>query len=281
MWFLIGVLAGIPLGAVAAALLILWFAVPRLERLYVFRPSRDVLKTPADLGIPYEQCFIDTRDGCRLAAWHLCPENPLGSIVYFHGSTGNLGILSELLSLFYRSGLQVFAVDYRGYGWSTGVPSEKGVFEDAASTVAYFDANFRKFQVPVVYWGRSLGGCIASFAAKRLPPNGLILETTFPSKVSLMEEYPQLRRFNLFARYRLETASFLVDHDFPILILHGDKDRTVPLKQGQILYHQLSEPKEFWTVPGAGHIDIHMVDSKRYMRKVIEFVNSVRPMLVH
>jgi pimeloyl-ACP methyl ester carboxylesterase len=281
MWFLFGVLAGIPLGAVLAAIVILWFTIPRLERLYVFRPSKDVLKTPADLGIPYEQCFIDTRDGCRLAAWHLSPENPVGSVIYFHGSTGNLGILSEMLAMFYRNGLQVLAVDYRGYGWSTGAPSEQGVYEDAVATVEYFEANFKKFRVPVVYWGRSLGGCIASFASKQLPPNGLILETTFPSKASLLEEYPQLRRFNLFARYRLETATFLNDHQFPVLILHGDRDRTVPLRQGQILYNQLSGPKEFWTVPGAGHIDIHMVDSQRYMQKVLGFVTSVQPPLVH
>ena len=281
MWFLIGVLAGIPLGAVAAAVLILWITVPRLERLFVFRPSKDVLKTPGDLGIPYDQCFIDTRDGCRLAAWHLCPDKPAGSIVYFHGSTGNLGILSELLALFYRSGLQVFAVDYRGYGWSTGFPSEEGVYEDALATVGYFDTNFRKFQVPVVYWGRSLGGSIASFAASRIPPHGLILETAFPSKASLLDEYPRLRRFRLFARYRFETCRFLDDHKFPILILHGDRDRTVPLRQGQLLYNQVSGPKEFWTVPGAGHIDIHMVDSRRYMEKVIDFVTSVRPVPVH
>lgn len=281
MWVALGFLGGLVIGAIGALFALLRYAIPRLERVYVFRPSRDIMRTPTDVGIPYDQCFIDTRDGARLCAWHMCPDDPVGSVIYFHGSAGNLGIYNELFAMFFRHRLQVFAVDYRGYGWSTGVPSEEGLYEDAAAAVEYFSANFKRCQTPILYWGRSLGGCIAASAARHEKPSGLILETTFPSKASLLEEYPHFRFFKLFSKYRLDTVSFLQNHDFPILILHGDKDRTVPLRQAQLLYNRLTGPKQFWRVPGAGHIDIHMVDSDAYMQRVLEFVSSVRPVMVH
>jgi len=281
MWFAAGFLGGLLVGVLGAVLAILVWAVPRFENLVLFRPAKDVLRKPSDWGVPFDQCFIDTPDGCRLAAWHLCPESPVASVIYFHGSTGCLGWLAEMLVMFYRHGLQVFAVDYRGYGWSTGKPSEQGLHVDASATIAYFDANFKRAASPIVYWGRSLGSFVAAHAAAQVPPSGLILETAFINKAALMEEYPQYRFFQPFARCRLETAAPLKGHDFPILILHGDKDKTVPLRQGQNLYTQLNEPKEFWRVDGAGHVDIHMVDSASYMRKILDFAARLRPMRVH
>lgn len=281
MWFLVAFLIGALFGAAGAVLLILWYTIPHFERLFIFRPARDVIRKPSDLGVPYDQCFIDTSQGARLSAWHICPPNPVGSIIYFHGNGGNLGTLIEILATFFNSRLQVLAVDYRGYGWSTGSPTEQNLYEDAVATVRFFNANFKHQLIPLVYWGRSLGSCAAAYAAGKLPPSGLILETAFPDKSSLLEHYPHLKPFRYFSKYKFETAKHLVGHQFPVLLLHGDKDKTVPLKQGQLLYNQLTGPKEFWRVEGAGHIDIHMKDSAAYMRRVLQFVEQVQPVIVN
>jgi uncharacterized protein len=281
MGFVVGLVIGLFAGGVSGVILLLWYAVPRLEQIYVFRPSKDVIRKPSDLGVPFDQCFIDTPDGCRLSAWHLCPSDPLASIIYFHGSGGNLGVRAEVLVDLYRRGLQVFAVDYRGFGWSTGTPSEKGLFVDVAATVDFFSANFRRFRCPVVYWGRSLGGCFAAAASRHTKPDGLVLETAFPSKASLLEDSSRFRFVRFFGRYKLDTVSFLRGHAFPILIIHGDKDRTIPMRQGQLLYRQLDGPKEFLAIDGAGHIDIHIVDPERYMNGILGFVRRLNPVVVH
>lgn len=281
MGFVLGLVIGLLAGGVSGIALLLWYAVPRLEQIYVFRPSKDVIRKPADLGVPFDQCFIDTPDGCRLSAWHLCPSDPLASVLYFHGSGGNLGVRTEVLVDLYRHGLQVFAVDYRGFGWSTGTPSERGLFVDVASTVDFFNANFRRFRCPVVYWGRSLGGCFAAAASRHAQPDGLVLETTFPSKASLLEESSQFRFVKFFGRYQLDTVSFLQGHSFPILIIHGDKDHTIPMRQGQLLYQQLDGPKEFLAIDGAGHIDIHIVDPERYIKGILGFMRRLNPVVVH
>ena len=281
MWILAAFLVGLLVGFVVTILTILWYMVPKLERLYVFRPSKDVLKTPTKLEVPFDQCFIETTDGCRLSAWNVRPHHPVASIVYFHGNGGNLGVLVEILGMFYRHNLQVFAVDYRGYGWSTGNPSEQGIYTDSLATVEYFNANFRRPGLPVIYWGRSLGGCAASYSAGKSPPNGLILETTFPSKAQLLKHFPYMRPFSFFSKYKLDTLKHISGHQFPVLVIHGEKDRTIPFEQGRSLYDQLSDPKQFYGVPGAGHIDIHMLDSEAYMRRVLSFVSDVRPLTVH
>lgn len=281
MWFALVFVSGMFVGAVLTVLTVLWYTIPRIERLYVFRPARDILRTPRDLGVPFEQCFIDVSETVRLSAWHLCPPKPVASVLYFHGNGGNLGILNEILAMLYRHDVQVFAIDYRGYGWSTGVPSEHGVYQDALAAIQYFNANFKRLQIPLIYWGRSLGAAVASFAAGKLPPSGLVLETAFPSKESLLEHYPRLKPFKPFSKYEFDSAAHLRNHQFPVLLVHGDKDQTVPLKQGQLLFSQLTGPKDFFRIEGAGHMDIHMKDSERYMQRVLKFFRDVEPVTIH
>ncbi len=153
--------------------------------------------------------------------------------------------------MFYRNGLQVLAVDYRGYGWSTGAPSEQGVYEDAVATVEYFETNFKKFRVPVVYWGRSLGGCIASFASKQLPPNGLILETTFPSKASLIGRVPATPPIQPFCALPAGNGPLSRRPSIPGSdpARRQGPHRASPAGPDPI--QSVSGPKEFWTVPGS------------------------------
>ncbi|HSR52137.1 MAG TPA: alpha/beta hydrolase [Acidobacteriota bacterium] len=280
-WVLLIVLLTASLSFLAGIAAVLWWAVPRIEKMYIFRPSGEVAKTPSDMGVPFEQHFIETPDGCRLSAWHLQPSDPLGAVVYFHGNGANLGILNEILINFHQAGLQVLAVDYRGYGWSSGTPSEEGLCVDAETAVRYFRDHLKAPKVPLIYWGRSLGCAFASYAARKLPPQGLILETPFPSKASLLRHYPQYRFFGLFSRVRLATAKHLHNHSFPVLVIHGDQDRTVPLEQGHLLYQKLDGPKEFFRVEGADHINLHLVDSEGYMNRVLSFVQQAKPPTVH
>ena len=90
-----------------------WCLVPRLEQVLLFRPVKEVISTPSDVGIAFDQCRIETPDGCQLIGWHMCPSLPVGNIIYFHGNGGNLGILVEIFQALYSNNLQVLAFDYR------------------------------------------------------------------------------------------------------------------------------------------------------------------------
>ena len=263
------------LSMLAAVALVAWWAVPRLERMFLFRPGRDIYQTPGEVGLSYRELFIETPDGCRLCAWHLRPAQPRASVIYFHGSTANMGILNEIFSLFDRCSLQVLAFDYRGYGKSTGVPSEEGLYADGLAVARYFRTHLAS-GLPLIYWGRSLGTCVASFTAQQLAPDGLLLESAFPDKASLMKNYPYFRLFSPFSRCKLRTQKYLQGHSFPVLLVHGDRDRTVPLEQGQQLFAQLSGPKDLYRIAAADHVNLHRTQQQAYRQRVLTFVEELR-----
>ena len=253
-----------------------------MERLYVFRPSPNVDRTPADSGVPFQQFFLDTSDGERLSVWHLCPERPRASIIYFHGNSGNLALFCDVLTDLYERRLQVMAIDYRGYGWSSGEPSEEGLYQDSLCAVQHFRDHLQIDGIPLVLWGRSLGGPVAAYAAGRCSPDGLVLETTFASKKTLLRAFPpKFRFFSLFSRCKFRTLRNLSDYPGHVLVIHGDQDRTIPIEQGRHLLRGLREPKSFLLMPGADHRNIHEIDRARYFGHLLEFLRALRKPTVH
>src|SRR5687768_17541847 len=151
----------------ALALLVRW-----LEPRMAFFPFPGEDETPQHAGIPFEALTIHTSDGERLRAWLMTPPAPQAArarIVYFHGNGGNLSNWSPILTTIVRHGYAVLAVDYRGYGLSTGRPTERGLYRDVDAVVAHpWPGPFGA--LPLIYWGRSLGGAMAAYAASARKP---------------------------------------------------------------------------------------------------------------
>jgi uncharacterized protein len=248
-----------------------------LEPRLVFFPFSGENATPAPHGLPYERVEIATADGERLVAWRLVPETPVADVVYFKGNGGNLSVWLPVLATLYRLDVQVLAVDYRGYGLSTGTPSEEGVYRDAEAVVEYA-ARLRGDDpaAPLVYWGRSLGGPVAAAAARAVRPDGLILESTFPDKVAVIRFNPVLRFLNLFASYRFSTVDLLQGFPGPVLVMHGDRDRIIPYRLGRELYEAIEVPKRFVAIQGADHNDFFDTGELSYWGPPLEFMTALR-----
>ena len=261
---------------VFAVLVLLKLLVILLEPKLTFFPYREIAKTPEDFGIEYREISIPTSDGETLCAWYLDRSDPLAEIVFFHGNGGNLstGRLDFLLAL-YRNGYSVFIFDYRGYGKSTGSPSEQGLYLDSQAAVSYFWKYLHQDHNQVVYLGRSLGGVAAACAASLHSPDGIILEGAFPDKDTLLAHYPLLRFLALFSRYKLSTVDFLRDVRCPVLVIHGERDSVVPLAVGKKLYALLDTSKEFYLVTGAGHADQYLVGADSYWERLRNFVRTL------
>jgi fermentation-respiration switch protein FrsA (DUF1100 family) len=259
---------------IAATLIVLKFLVPSLERRMVFFPFAGEDATPASAGIPYQPVTIATSDGERLAAWQLEPESPVADVVYFHGNGGNLSVWLPVFVALHQMNLRVLAVDYRGYGLSTGTPSEKGLLRDAEAVVRYAHVH-RSGRRPLVYWGRSLGGAVAAAATRVEPPDGLILESAFPDKTSVIRWNPLLRALNVFATYRFPTLEWLRGFTRPVLVMHGDRDSVIPYRLGQELYERLESPKTFLTIRGADHNDPFDITHREYWSPVLTFIQSL------
>jgi fermentation-respiration switch protein FrsA (DUF1100 family) len=266
LWPLLLVLLG---GVVLKAL------VGSLESRLVFFPYKGEDATPASLGIRYNTVELVASDGERLAAWQLEPDNPKADIVYFHGNGGNLSVWLPVLAALHRLDYRVFALDYRGYGRSTGSPTEEGMYRDAEAA-ARFVAGRRTPGRPLVFWGRSLGGAAAAFAARGTPPDGLVLESAFPSKAAVIRNQPILRALNIVGRYRFDTVELLRGFRQPVLVMHGDRDRIIPFALGRELYERLTGPRQFVAIPGADHNDFFDPANRAYWEPVSRFIDALR-----
>jgi fermentation-respiration switch protein FrsA (DUF1100 family) len=261
---------------IVVAALVLGFGVRLLEPRMAFFPFSGEDVTPRRYGVAFEGFTLDTGDGERLRAWHLPRADAIAQVVYFHGNGGNLSIWTEVLVGLWRQRLDVVAVDYRGYGVSTGTPTEQGLYRDADATLGHVSSALRRADLPLLYWGRSLGTAVAGYAATRGRPDGVVLEAGFPSARALFDRNPIMRALSVFASYRFATAEWMSSVQTPTLVIHGDRDSVIPYRQGQRLYETLPGPKRLVTIPGGDHNDPEPADAERYWGAVREFIASLR-----
>ena len=256
----------------ALAVLVRW-----IEPQLAFFPFTGESETPRDFGIPFEAMTVDTADGERLRAWRMTPPAPQAArarIVYFHGNGGNLSNWSPILAGIVRRGFAVFAIDYRGYGLSTGRPTERGLYRDVDAALAAAWPDTRP-GIPTVYWGRSLGGSMAAYAATVKKPDGVIIEAGFPSARAAVRGSPVLAVLSVFASYRFPAAEFLARARTPVLMLHGDRDSVIPFGLGRELFDGIPEPKTFVTIAGGDHNDATAPDPAAYWAAIDRFVAAL------
>jgi fermentation-respiration switch protein FrsA (DUF1100 family) len=258
--------------AAAAFKLLVWWLEPRMA----FFPFAGVQETPAVVGVPFAEHKIPTADGETLHAWWLEHTSPRAQIVYWHGNGGNLSLWMPVLVDMHKRGFSVLAVDYRGYGGSTGKPSERGIYKDGDAAVEYFAAKLARKDVPTIYWGRSLGCAVAAYTASRRAPSGLVLESPFPNVAFLFTNNPVMRFLSVFSTYRFDTAKHLQQYAGPLLIVHGDADSIIPFAAGKRVFEQAStKSKTFAVLQGADHNDVY-ASHPQYAAVIDRFIASIR-----
>jgi fermentation-respiration switch protein FrsA (DUF1100 family) len=257
----------------AVLVVALAFLVRLVEPRLAFFPFKGETETPKDHGLAYEPLMLTTSDGERLAAWMIPAAQPRAVVVYFHGNGGNLSNWAPILAEIVRHGHSVLAVDYRGYGLSSGRPSERGVYRDVAATLAHARRLTR--DAPLVYWGRSLGATMAAYAASIEAPDGVILEASFPSARAAVRSSPVLAGLSLLGSYRFPTAEFMKNVRAPALVLHGDSDGVIPFELGREVYDALPGPKQFLVIRGGDHNDGFPADAA-YWPAVERFIAGLQ-----
>lgn len=265
------IVAAIIVTGVVLKLLALW-AEPRLA----FYPIRGVQETPAAYGLPFSELKIETADGETLHGWWLEHPSPQAQVIFWHGNGGNLSLWLDVIAGLRRRGFSVLAVDYRGYGASTGKPGERGLYRDADATLQLFNERLRKPGVPVIYWGRSIGSPVAAHNASRSAPDALVLESPFPDLRAAVAGNPVLMVLSLFSSYRFPTSKLLERYEGPLLVVHGDADAIIPTSAGRRVFERArGSRKTFALIPGADHNDLHAVNPDLYWKAIDDFVKSL------
>jgi len=233
-----------------------------------FVPMKELRLSPDDLGLDFENVFIDSSDGVRLYAWLLPAEGEArGTLLFLHGNAENISTHIGSVYWLPARGYNVLLLDYRGYGLSTGEPTLEGATADVQAGLRWLLDNPRLTPRRIVVLGQSLGGSLAVEAVARGglagDIRGLILDSAFADYRLIARE--KLAGFWLTwpLQYPL---SWTIRDDYrpleavarigptPLLIIHGDADRIIPEHHARLLFEAAGEPKAIWHVPGARHI---------------------------
>jgi uncharacterized protein len=243
--------------SVFVLVVVCFYALVRyLEKNSIFYPARTIDIMPDRFGMNYEDLTITTEDGVKLNGWLIKRPAARSTLVFFHGNAGNIGDRLTKLKLFHDLGIQVLIIDYRGYGRSEGVPSEKGIYADGRAAFDFLQSRADLKDLPVVLYGGSLGGAVAIDVATQRKAAGLIVDSSFPSAAAMSRViYPMIPTF--FLAVKLDSANKAKTLTMPKLFMHSADDRTVPLRMGQELFKAAAEPKEFVQLTG-GHNDAHI-----------------------
>lgn len=263
-------IAGLAAAGYVVVLAMVYFNQERM----LFLPSRALVATPRDAGLDYRDVRLATADGETLHGWLLPAAAPAAfTLLFFHGNAGNISHRLQSLALFHRLRVDVLIIDYRGYGESTGKPSEAGTYLDADAAWRYLTEERGIDPAAIVLFGRSLGGAVAIELAARTPAPaaGLIVESTFTSVPDLAAElYPFLPSRRL-SRLRYAAAARIANVRCPVLVLHSRDDEIIPYAHGLALHAAAREPKTLFAMRG-GHNDGFVVSGRPYERALGDFI---------
>ncbi len=241
---------------------------------YLFYPRRQFSKPRGrafDLEVPVEQ---DISVHCR--AYPGDDHNPW--ILYFHGNGEVVGDYDGISALYNDRGLNLLVCDYRGYGASGGTPTFRDMVSDATTIFEYVYSRVPEEGSETTWFvmGRSLGSISALDLAAKFPGKlkGLIVESGFISVTGLVNHLGLPSPGDLSALEE-KNRRLVGTINLPSLIIHGERDRLVPLEQGRDLFESLgTEHKEMVIIPRADHNDIMFVDSSKYMQAIKSFIQG-------
>ena len=210
---------------------------------------------PAAAGLPEaEEVVLDSSGGERVIVWHIPPRGEKPVVLYFHGNGGSLRGRVDRFRALAADGTGLIALSYRGYGGSSGRPTEKGLIDDALAAYAFAAARYPASRLAL--WGESLGTGVAVALAAQKPVGRIVLESPFTSIADIAAQIYWFFPVRLLIKDSFRSDLLIGTVTAPFLILHGDKDSIVPIALGDQLYKLITAPKRFVRFPGAGHNEL-------------------------
>lgn len=244
----------------------------------VFYPEigRELAATPQAYGLEFESVEISAEDGERLHAWWVPATRSRGTVLIFHGNAGNISHRVDYLRMFQRLGYSSFIFDYRGYGRSTGSPSEQGTYRDALAAWRHLTEVRGARPEDIVLYGESLGAAVATWLAVRQPPRALVLASAFTSVTDLGAQIYWFLPVRLISRIGYDNLANLGKIRAPVLIAHSRDDEIVPFSHGERLFAAAGEPRAFLEMRG-GHNDAFVFAREEWIRVLDDFLRQHEP----
>jgi len=212
---------------------------------------------------------IKSADGALISAVYLKNDSARHTVLFCYGNASSLGNSYPFLLWLREQGFSVFGFDYSGYGGSRGRPSEKALYADIGAACGYLTDSLKVPPERIIAFGQSLGGAVAVDLASRRKLGGLVIESSFVSAFRVMTRAPLLPfdKFNSVRKIGKVRC--------PVLVIHGDGDRTIPLWHGEALFKAAPPPKRMLVVPGGDHNYIPEDFADNYAKTLADFAASL------
>lgn len=201
------------------------------------------------------QHWLETSDGARVESWLFLPAGPsaeanVPAVIFFHGNSDYIETKLEYADFYTSRGFACLMVEYRGYRRSTGDPSESTLAADADAFFDWLAARPEIDATRIVVHGHSLGAAIAAGLATRRPVRALVMVSAFRNLPALFGRYYLP---GALARDRFDNERAVVAYGGPILLVHGEADEIVPVRQGRRLAELAGDNALFIAYPAVDH----------------------------
>jgi len=234
-------------------------------------PGRNLVATPESIGLTYQDVELITEDNIKLHGWFI-PSNPARrTVLFIHGNAGNISHRLESVNIFHRLELNVFIIDYRGYGQSEGRVTERGTYRDAEAAWNYLCNTKGISTKQIIIFGRSLGASIASWLAGEHRPAALIIESGFTSVPSMAQRFYPFLPVRWLTYFEYDTKKYVKNISCPVLVVHSRNDDIIPFDEGREIFDAAPEAKQFLEIHG-GHNDGFMASGSTYVEGLRSFI---------
>ena len=247
---------------------------PQLENSIIFYPDKNLDDNPSNWNLSCKDVRFVTSDGEKLHGWFFPLSGKAPVLLFCHGNAGNISHRIENVERLVNRGISVFLFSYRGYGLSSGRPSENGIYRDGVAAYDYVTESEKISPDRIAVFGRSLGGAVAIEVALQRKVRCMIIENTFTSIRGMSKTLFPWLLFSPFLPHHYDNITKIADVSVPKLIVHGKNDKIVPFKMGKELFALATGNKIFLPVDGAGHNDTYVVGGKAYFDAIANFTSS-------
>lgn len=260
------------IGAYAALTIYVYFIQSSLI-FYPQVPGRNLVTTPDNIGLSYQNIELVTKDNIKLHGWFIPNKKAKGTVLFFHGNAGNISHRLDSIKIFHRMELNVFIIDYRGYGKSEGEITEKGTYRDAEAAWNYLNDINGINENKIIIFGRSLGAPIATWLASKHTPAALIIESGFTSVSSMGQRLYPFLPIRWLTHFQYNTKKYVKNISCPLMVAHSRNDEIIPYDEGREIFNAAPEPKQFLEMRG-GHNDGFIISGSTYVEGLRLFINE-------
>ena len=250
-----------------ALLLLIMGLLHLFQEKLIFLPESTSKEYVYQFPFDFEEVNLTTKDNETINALHIKAENPKGIVLFFHGNKGNLIRWGEITSYFTQFNFDVFVIDYRGYGKSTGTFNETKMYNDAQLSYDYVKQLYKEENI--VVYGRSLGATFAIHVSSKNNPKHVVLEAPFYNLHHAANfKYKIIPQF--FLNFKFKSNEYISKIKSPITIFHGTDDRTTPIDGSKELFDLINATKkEFVSLEKGTHHNVRSFEKYTITLKTI------------